>query len=399
MKKKPVLRIIALGDIHCCEDERYLKAFKSTLAFIKREAPDVVTFVGDLLNMMTKENAMLFHATIDEVLGDKKPAFVFSIGNHDFWPDKPVFAAPFQKAASFFKSHTGQSVNHHTVISGYHFISLAPDTDNLSYKNFIPWLTRQLKAATADTPEKPIFLLSHGRSADDNYPNQKLAKDFRYDCRFASRELYAALAPFSNVVHLVGHTHMSILDETAILQKDFTTVDCGCAAYLCPSVYGLDMYPFSPLGLLLEVYADKVVFSRLRIADSKVLKEPWQVDFPAKKENFRYVKDRFDGIKPPHFPSKDITYSRESTGCTISFTRAEGVDYVEGYRVQIENKTTGEAFTEYTGFAFFDGLEAPEKICTFRTENINETDRYTVTISAKYAFAEFDDGESLIIEI
>lgn len=62
-----------------------------------------------------------------------------------------------------FKKVLGQSPWTHYVVNGYHFIGASPNNGSMScgYKLTSKWLARELEKASKDTPDKPIFVMTH----------------------------------------------------------------------------------------------------------------------------------------------------------------------------------------------------------------------------------------------
>lgn len=406
MEQKLLLKIGILGDTHCGivkkDDPSYdtYKKFcdnlKISLEYLSSIDVEVVTFAGDLINMAKKKYANLFHKIIDKAFLGKDTKMVYTIGNHEFWTDVPCFGLPVDKATDFFKKHTGQNANSHQKIKGYHFITLAPDTDSLSYKNNIVWLRRELKKASKDSENKPIFLLTHGRSMDDEHPSVRQNHNFRHDNRFASKELYAELKKYPNVVNLKGHTHASILEENSILQKTFTTIDCGCTAYNTPPHPYRNIYSFVPMGIVAEVYLDKVIFKRIRFTDGVEVKAPWILDLPVNPNEFRYKKERFSNPKPIEFKSKEIEIENVDGENYLIFTNASGEDYIEGYLVEITDINGQKIVEERVLNYYLEGLDKIEEKVKVKL-NL-EKGKYRVKITGNYSYSS-QIGESLEGEI
>lgn len=406
MGQKPLLKIGILGDTHCGIVKKgnpsygfYTRSsenLKISLEYLSSIDVEVVTFAGDLIDMAKKRHANHFHKIIDKAFLGKKTKMVYTIGNHEFWTNAPSFALPIDKATEFFKEHTGQNVNSHQKIKGYHFITLAPDTDNLSYKNNVAWLRRELKKASKDSENKPIFLLTHGRSMDDNHPAVRQNPNFRHDNRFASKEMYAELKNYPNVVNLMGHTHASILEEDSILQNTFTTIDCGCTAYSTPPHPYKDGLSFVPMGLVAEVYLDKVIFKRIRFTDGVEVKAPWVLDLPVNPNEFRYRKERFSSPKPIEFKSKEIEIENVDGENYLVFANASGEDYIEGYLVEITDSNGQKIVEERVLNYYLDGLDKIEEKVKVKL-NL-EKGKYRVKITGKYSYSAHI-GESLESDI
>lgn len=401
MKRKPVLKIGAVGDLHCSAiplvKESRIEQIKKALTYLKEQKVDIITVAGDLLDKMMDEYAQSFTQMMEEMFATgHKPEILLTVGNHDFWAENVgrLYANTYHQTVAFFKKYTKQPANCHKVVKGYHFISLAPDTDNLTYKNHIPWLKKQLKIAKQQGGGKPIFLLTHGRSLDRDYPREQLAPKYRYDNRFASWELYMALSKYPNVIHMVGHTHMPLVDETAICQKDFTTIDCSCltnvlaAQAISKTIIPKQTYCLAA-GYVIDVYLDKVEINRIRFDDGAVLKYPWIIDLPCNKANFRYTDKRFEKMMtPPKFLDGELSVHEEEKGTVITFPAAIGADdYIESYFIELTDRN-GEKISFHCASYFLDGLDNIPDTCYADRLKLPKG-HYFVKIQAKYSYSDY----------
>ncbi len=236
----PALRFAVCADIHLqtAGDEyaRRLQAFVRLAQSAAREDAvfpglDAVLFAGDLTDHGTAAQYDAFFQTVNEVLPfGTRPLYLLA-KNHDMWSEgrngpKTGFA--------FFSAHSQQPTDLHTVINGYHFILLSTARDEGVY--YAPyqreWLSRELRAAAADAPGKPIFAAHHepvtgtvyGSSLTDGWGNDYFTDIFE---------------TFPQVVHFSGHSHYPLNDPRSVWQGAFTAVGAGALSYAELTVDGV----------------------------------------------------------------------------------------------------------------------------------------------------------------
>ena len=143
---------------------------------------------------------------IDEVFGEDKPVIQTIMGNHDYWSENDLSASDHIR---FFEKALGQSPWTHYVVNGYHFIGASPNNGSMScgYKLTSKWLARELEKASKDTPDKPIFVMTHNQPKDTCYGSEHRR------------------APSS------ANSHYSILDERSIWQGDYTVLSTQSLSY------------------------------------------------------------------------------------------------------------------------------------------------------------------------
>lgn len=76
------------------------------------------------------------------------------------------------------------------------------------YKLTSKWLARELEKASKDTPDKPIFVMTHNQPKDTCYGSED----------WGDSSLNEVMSKYPNAVIFSGHSHYSILDERPIAQ-------------------------------------------------------------------------------------------------------------------------------------------------------------------------------------
>ena len=165
----PILRFAVMSDCHYDEGilyvrERFRRALEIVYAYADGQGYqglDALYVNGDFTNRGTRAQMELFRKDVMAYLR-KNTRLVLTMANHDlhYVPDD---RAPMRDFAEIF----GQPYDIHTVIKGYHFISLSTEkTDaNRWHDSFGEgkrrFLADTLREAYAENPKRPIFVFQH----------------------------------------------------------------------------------------------------------------------------------------------------------------------------------------------------------------------------------------------
>ena len=225
----PVLRFTICSDAHIEGVNapgyiRLKKAIDYSLAFAQKAESykklDTFIIAGDTTNKGTKDEFAAFREIFDYA-SDKGLKLLCTVARgHDSITMK-------KKSLDYFKSITNQETDFHRVIGGYHFIGLS--TCRFVYnKNYLfyqkLWLKNQLKKATADTPDKPIFFIHHEHVKNTVYGSS----DFD---GWGNRFFTGVSDKYPNVVDFSGHSHYPVNDPRSVWQGAFTAIGTGSLKY------------------------------------------------------------------------------------------------------------------------------------------------------------------------
>jgi hypothetical protein len=351
---KPKLIFPVISDVHINSDHNYtLEKFITTLNQLNRVAPkqDAFVVVGDLTesgDLSEYDKFMITYNTRKQ----PKAVSLMAIGNHDYWNGLSVEDA--QKR--FFEKTGMQSIYYHKVINGYHFIILGTEdgiTEGTYSSNQNEWLGEQLRKANADDPSKPIFVFHHQPMINTIYGSEwGFSKN---------RDLfYNTLKEYPQVIAFSGHTHYPLDDPRIIHQKDFTSIGTSTGAYLFLEngrVQGEipEGADFLNQALIVEVYDSEVLIQRRDIHKNDWIGEPFEINYPANKQKFKYI-DPVDKKVPFFKPNSIISIDHEkttATGFTIMFTQAEDNLLVHDYKIIVKKAETGEIANQFLAFSEF----------------------------------------------
>ncbi|MFJ5716049.1 metallophosphoesterase family protein [Neobacillus sp. NPDC093127] len=383
---KPDLVFPVISDVHIQSSNNFnLDKFVSTLEQLNQAVPkqDAFVVVGDLTdNGYTLEYDKFFNAY--NVRKQTQAVSMFAIGNHDYWNGLSV-----ANAQKLFLEKSGmESIYYHRIIKGYHFIVLGTE-DGLTEGTFsvsqIGWLAERLKQANADDPDMPIFVFHHQPIKGTIYGSEwgfSKNRDLFYD----------TLKAYPQVISFSGHTHYPLDDPRIIHQKDFTSIGTSTGAYLwldsgriqgeVPE--GADILN---QALIVEVHKNKVILKRRDIHNNDWTGEPFELNYPAKKNKFKYTEDR--DKKAPFFTNDaliSIVHDKTAaSGLAVMFTQAKDDLLVHDYKISAINVETGKVEKEMLAFSEFYKDPIPNPL-TLPINGLKSNTFYEMKVHAIDAF-------------
>ena len=236
----PVLRFVAASDTHVRENEvtnveRIRKMMELAYDVADRDPAyrgvDALLIAGDLTNDGTKSEFDTFWNAVSGSLRDGTRFLGVVAKNHDGYEMKRA------ELRSYYSSLTGNDADFHTVVGGYHFIGVSASSRDISHYDAsqLVWLKKQLDAAVAEDPMKPVFVMHHEPVRGTVYGSSL------YDGWGITR-FSALLRQYPQVVDFAGHSHYPLNDPRSIWQGQFTAVGTGAIYYSEFTVEGLRAY-------------------------------------------------------------------------------------------------------------------------------------------------------------
>ncbi|MBQ6065261.1 MAG: metallophosphoesterase [Clostridia bacterium] len=225
----PVLRFIAASDTHVetyldIESHRMQKMLRLGYAIADADAEynalDAVLVAGDLTDDGRKDQFNAFSAALNSCLREGTRFLGVTAKSHDGGTMRR------KEVHEYYTAVTGNSPDFHTVINGFHFIGLsASDNDDVHYDDGqIAWLRAQLEEATAEDPDKPVFVTHHEHVRNTVYGSS----DFE---GWGETYFTDVLNDFPQVVDFSGHSHYPLNDPRSVWQGAFTAVGTGAIYY------------------------------------------------------------------------------------------------------------------------------------------------------------------------
>ncbi len=394
---KPDLVFPVISDIHIQrQSDDFLKKFVTTLEQLNKVAPkqDAFAVVGDLTDLGLVEEYDKFMSAYN-VRKQPQAVSMFAIGNHDYW--NGLSAVNAQKR---FLEKTGmESIYYHKIIKGYHFIVLYTEDGNTSGTfsvKQIEWLGEQLRIANADDPKKPIFVFHHQPIKGTIYGSEwgfSQNRDLFYD----------TLKEYPQVISFSGHTHYPLDDPRIIHQKDFTSIGTSTGDYMwldsgriqgeIPERAGI-----LNQALIVEVHNNKVIIKRRDIHNDDWTGEPFEISYPANKQNFKYTEDR--DKKAPFFTNDAmlsiVNEKTTATSLAIMFTQAKDDLLVHDYKVVARNAETKEVAREFLAFSEFYSDPVPNPL-TLQLDELKPNTTYEIEVHALDAFGNVSNNSLKVL--
>ena len=259
----PIFKAGIITDTHINEKPASCRRLKAALKIFAAENVDIMINLGDISNVHNLGSYKLYRKIINEIFTARKPEEIFISAYHDW--TKPAEAEP-----SFVSMKAALEVPHEMldkkVINGYTFLIIP---QNIQMEK----LEEVIASAVAGSNGKPVFVIDH-IPPYGIFHNGKLWGDTRR---------LEVMKKFPSAIHISGHIHGSVFDESNIWQGEFTAVNAGCLA-----TWGGDFAAAPPKSkrayelLIMEVYPDKLLFRRISVTNGKEYapENPWCVPQP-----------------------------------------------------------------------------------------------------------------------
>ena len=345
---KPVLRFAVMSDTHVgdpgderCERIRRIIPLSYEIAennaFYKNL--DAVVFVGD---MTDEGNEVQFGAFYDSATAFLRPEtrLIATVAKGH---DCSVMGKSF---LGYFQAKTGLPVNFDTVINGFHFIGISTCDEEGIYYNEAQreFLKGSLEKASAEDPEKPVFVFHHehvkhtvyGSSDFDGWGN-----DYFSDILFE----------YPQIVDFSGHSHYPLNDPRSIWQGEITATGSGSVHYAEFTADGeRRIHPdgFREIAQFLIVEADADNNVRLRGFDglSGALLCEYLIKNPSDADAREYTPEKIEArAKAPFFEAgAKPVISEENGDIHITIPQAVSADgeIIFAYRLKSFSETGDE---------------------------------------------------------
>ncbi|NIG53771.1 metallophosphoesterase [Chitinophaga sp. Cy-1792] len=164
-KRKPVLTIAHITDVHIRPDENAPERYRQCLAAVKKHGVDFILNGGDSIfdasyDDVKRERVTELWSIWDRCMETIKPMEVYScLGNHDMW-----WKAPSREDEMYGKPYVVKRLNiparyYSFTKKGWHFVILDGNNDNISLdEEQYKWLENDLQLLA---PGTPVLLMSH----------------------------------------------------------------------------------------------------------------------------------------------------------------------------------------------------------------------------------------------
>lgn len=387
-----VLTFAALSDLHNSPN------VPLALRYLQRVARlDAIVHCGDMTDGVVYYNNLGEVEKVRRVYEAETPEslrWFFCLGNHDSNGGSRATLFYDNLGERFYRGDVTdgdfarRTACRHAVIGGLHFIALESHHAPTRYSDeILAWLSGVLAEAAADTPGRPIFLLTHAPVKDTVYGSVCDGCD----------QLTTLLSQYPQAVIFTGHSHWSLYHDGSIRQGGFTAVNLGSVSYMTcqPNRYMEQLSPFhllynsydTSLGAIVEVDAAGAVrITRHNFMLGCPIRKPWIIPAPTVDGAHltAYPANYGVGEPAPVFlegeVSAELTY--EST-VTVCHPAARSAGMVFSYRYDIvkddEVVHTFDSLSEFWNHPT-DGDMPPVRRTVL--QDISVSPPYTVRITA-----------------
>jgi predicted phosphodiesterase len=356
-----------ISDIHVAEGRGDFRKFgdavqfKKTLRWFDEQGVDGVVVAGDMadngmINQLEKVGEAWFKVFPNgkSLRDGRKVEQLFVYGNHDIeGQNYDHYADRFQDKESYGKflicrdkAKAWKDVFKEEyapiwmkTVKGYQFVGAHWDTWD-GIRDVERWF--KANAAKIDRT-KPFFYIQHPHPGGTVYGKDAWCADKGYAAR--------ALSAFPNAVAFSGHSHESLTDERSIWQGAFTSIGTSSLRYGGE----VDQYE-QRQGMLVKVYADRIVLVRRDFLHDQSLGADWVIPLPACTGGAETRPYAFDvrGAKsaaPKFAAGAKVTVTREKDGWLVEIpcanageTRAFKYEIATGLKDKDGNEITFKAY-------------------------------------------------------
>lgn len=386
----PVIRFALCSDTHIKDDsdvnaERIGMLMDIAYAEAEKDPSynklDALLIAGDLTNDGRKsEFDKFWRAVSGSIRGDTRFLGVVA-KSHDGWD------LPRQEMLNYYETLSGNKADFHEVINGYHFIGVSVSPKEAFRYDFdqMAWLKKQLDAAVADDPNKPVFVMQHEHLLDTVYGSSI------YD-GWGQPELNGIIGMYPQAVDVSGHSHYPLNDPRSIWQGLYTAIGTGAIYY---AEFTIDeMRAYDPPDCqeaatfwLVELDAASTMHLRgFDVNENKMLCE-YYIDNPADITNRDYTNAaKRARAKAPEFAEGTEIKTEVSYGkCEVTVPKAESTDGmpIVLYRAYAKNRLGITIAETWTLPYYYRAIEQDE--ISFTLEGLGN-EPYTISVVAENAF-------------
>ncbi len=330
----PLFKVGMMTDTHINHTPGSCKKLKAALKRFAAEKVDIMINCGDIANHHNLEAYKLYRRLINEVYAseEKKPEEIFISAYHD-WTKPP------EAESSFASMKEALQVPHNMqdklTFKGYNFLIIP---QNITMEN----LESAVAAAVAETPGRTVFVIDH-IPPYGIFHNGKLWGDQRR---------FDVMKKFPSALHISGHIHASLFDESNIWQGDFSAVNLGGLANWGGDFAGV-LPKSKPAGevVIMEVFKEKLLFRRISVINSKEYApdSPWCIPLPFHGATAPYnaARRKAASLPPAFSPRAKIKLSTEGRKFeALKIRFPEAAPEVFKYKVKISQKNADGTFRE-----------------------------------------------------
>ena len=338
-EEKPLAKIGLMTDTHVGKTKESCARARLAYELFRDIGVDMIVNDGDVADHHYPTGYVAYREMVEEtfagVPADRRPQELFVYAWHDTYEYKghPREASKGDAKEAFadmqrlIKSPNGPYAE--GEIKGYRYVVIPQFYEN----GTVDWarFDRMLTAAERASDGKPVFVFAH-------VPPAGTTRSGRGDQ--AKRKV---LNRHPQVINISGHTHGSMREERAIWQGEFTSMNAGCLQNWGGGLPGSAPMRMQNYGaVLMEVFANRIVFRRFDVRDRKEYSAdaPWVVPWPFDPATAPYRRElRAAAAKTPEFASDakiSVALDKPFKTAKIEFPCVSGAVRPLAYRIEIE---------------------------------------------------------------
>ena len=383
----PVVRFVVCSDIHLDGDEnqqaakRFANLFNDMYEYAEGceyKNLDAVLVAGDFTGGGAEKEYQIYTKIINENKKDETQVLTI-LGNHEFIDYRDVDATV---GYDVFRQYIKHDVDTDIVINGYHFIGVSYDDNGKTFSGKTKWLDERLKNATAEDPDKPVFVYQHPHPALTVYGS----------VNWGDVDTRAVLSKYPQVVNFSGHSHYAASDPRSVWQGEFTAVGCGSLSAFMGNLNYIEGDKDAPGNSggawLVEVDANGNVSMRLYDIENRMFFDNIDYYFTdlskTSKRTYTWRQQKaLDTV--PEFPegATVTSYVDENGDTIITFPEAEGYYPAENYKIKVTRKSK----TVYSGTVISEYVRATDDDVTVNLGQLSSGE-YKVKIVAYSPYAK-----------
>lgn len=311
----------------------YQKNLIQALRTLKKKECNVILFAGDICNMASKYAYRRYKKSFAEVFGEEMPLVISVMGNHDYYGK--FFAR------RIFEKELGVSPFSHYVINGFHFIGASPDCCSMhrAYLKTGEWLDKQLAEAVADTPDKPVFVITHHPPVDTVYGSDD----------WGDETLDKIFSKYPNVVDFAGHSHYSVVDERSYYTGKYRVVNTQSVSYIelergkMNGSVPPDAH-IAPMGYVMDFADKQIELIRYNLLTGEEEKQDMRWSIPYDITVSSHAKE--PSAKPcMHY--KSGSWYEENGATYLTFSSGEDDDFIHTYRLVYSDGEVQDYFSDF----------------------------------------------------
>lgn len=351
----PVVRFVVCSDIHLDGDEnqqaakRFANLFNDMYDYAEGcefKNLDAVLVAGDFTGGGAEKEYQIFNKIVEENKKDETQLLAV-LGNHEFIDYRDVDATV---GYDVYRKYINEDVDTDVVINGYHFIGVSYDDNGSTFSGKTKWLDERLKKATAEDPDKPVFVYQHPHPALTVYGS----------VNWGDVDTRAVLSKYPQVVNFSGHSHYAASDPRSVWQGEFTAVGCGSLSAFMGNLNYIDGDKDAPGNSggawLVECDANGNVSMKLYDIENRMFFDNIDYYFTnlskTSKRTYTWRQQKALDTAPEFPEGATVTsYVDENNDTIITFPEAEGYYPAENYKIKVTRKSktvySGTVISEY----------------------------------------------------